>query len=65
MSGVRKAAMLVVTVGDEVARKLFQNLPEDDVQRLAEELADLRGIPPELSIEVLEEFWRLLETQTS
>ena len=30
---------------------------------MTEELADLRGITPELSAEVLEEFWELLETQ--
>ncbi len=64
MSGVRKAAVLVVTVGDEVARKLFQNLPEADVQMLAEEIANLRGIPAQTSIEVLREFHDLLETQT-
>jgi len=33
------------------------------VQRLTEELADLRGISSEMSREVLEEFWELLETQ--
>jgi flagellar motor switch protein FliG len=38
-------------------------LPETDVQRLTEELADLRGITPELSAEIMEEFWELLETQ--
>jgi flagellar motor switch protein FliG len=63
LSGARKAAILVVTVGDEVAKKLFQNLPETDVQRLAEEIAELRGIPPQLSVEVLREFHELLETQ--
>ena len=33
------------------------------MQRLTEELADLRGVSPELSADVLEEFWELLETQ--
>ena len=33
------------------------------MQRLTEELADLRGITPEMSAEILEEFWELLETQ--
>jgi len=64
LSGVRKAAILVVTVGDEVARKLFQNLPESDVQVLAEEIANLRGIPAQTSIEVLREFHDLIETQS-
>ena len=63
LGGVRKAAILVVTVGDDVAKRLFQNLPEADVQLLVDEIADLRNIPPELSVEVLEEFHELLETQ--
>ena len=38
-------------------------LPESDVQRLTEELADLRGVSPELSFEVVQEFWEMLATQ--
>lgn len=63
LSGVRKAAIFLLAVGDEVARKILQNLGETDVRRLTEELADLRGIPPEMSQEVIEEFHELLETQ--
>ena len=63
MSGVRKAAILLVAVGEESAKEILRVLPEVDVQRLTEELADLRGITPELSAEILEEFWELLETQ--
>jgi flagellar motor switch protein FliG len=63
LNGVRKAAVLLVAVGEELAKEILRALPEADVQRLTEELADLRGITPELSAEVLEEFWELLETQ--
>ena len=63
LSGVRKAAVLLVAVGEDLAKEVLRVLPEVDVQRLTEELADLRGITPELSAEVLEEFWQLLETQ--
>lgn len=63
MSGIRKAAILMVACGEEVAKSIFQNLPESDVQRLTEEIAELRGIPPELSLLVMEEFRELLETQ--
>jgi flagellar motor switch protein FliG len=63
LSGLRKAAVLLVAVGEELAREILRALPETDVQRITEELADLRGISPELSAEVLEEFWELLETQ--
>jgi flagellar motor switch protein FliG len=63
LSGLRKAAVLLVAVGEELAKEILRALPEVDVQRLTEELADLRGITPEMSAEVLEEFWELLETQ--
>ena len=64
MSGVRKAAILMVAVGEEAAKEIMRQLPEPDVQRIAEELADMRGVNPEISAEVLEEFWEMLETQT-
>ncbi len=63
LSGTRKAAILLVAVGEELAKEILRVLPESDVQQLTEELADLRGITPEMSSEVLEEFWQLLETQ--
>jgi flagellar motor switch protein FliG len=63
LNGVRKAAVLLVAVGEHLAREILRALPEADVQRITEELADLRGITPELSADVLEEFWEMLETQ--
>ena len=63
MPGLRKAAVLLVAVGEELAKEILLALPEVDIQRLTEELADLRGITPEISAEILEEFWELLETQ--
>jgi flagellar motor switch protein FliG len=63
LTGVRKAAVLLVAMGEDLAKEILRALPEADVQRLTEELADLRGITQELSAEVLEEFWHLLETQ--
>jgi flagellar motor switch protein FliG len=61
ISGLRKAAILLVAVGEELAKEVLRALPEQDVQRITEELADLRGITPELSADVLEEFWLLLD----
>ena len=63
MSGVRKAAVLLVAVGEELAKEVLRALPEADVQALTEELAELRGITPDMSAGILEEFWGLLDTQ--
>jgi flagellar motor switch protein FliG len=53
----------MVAVGDEIGKKILQNLPEEDVQRVTEEIADLKNIPPQISLEVIEEFYEMLETQ--
>ena len=63
LTGARKAAVLMVAVGEEAAKDILRTLPDEDVQRITEELADLRGITPEVSSAVVEEFWELLETQ--
>ncbi|WP_158749991.1 flagellar motor switch protein FliG [Acidobacterium sp. S8] len=63
LPGIKKAAILVVAVGDELGKKILQNLPDADVQRLTEEIADLRNVPPEMSLQVMEEFFDMLETQ--
>ncbi len=63
LSGIRKAAVLLVAVGEDLAKEILRTLPENDVERITEELADLRGVSPELSADVIEEFWELLETQ--
>lgn len=63
IAGVRKAAILMMAVGEDLATEILRALPEPDVQRLTEELADMRGVTPEVSAEIVEEFWQLLETQ--
>jgi flagellar motor switch protein FliG len=63
LNGVRKAAVFLVAVGDELGKKILQNLSEPDLQRVTEEIADLRNIPPEVSLEVVEEFREMVETQ--
>jgi flagellar motor switch protein FliG len=63
LSGLRKAAILLVAVGEDVAKEILRALPEADVQRITEELAELHAVSPQVSSEVLDEFWELLETQ--
>lgn len=61
--GIRKAAIFLVAVGDELARKLMLQLPESDVQKVTEEITEVKGISPELSADIVEEFHEMLETQ--
>jgi flagellar motor switch protein FliG len=61
--GLRKAAVLMVAVGDEVAKMLFQSLSERDVQRVVDEITRMGEVSEAQSIQVLTEFYGLLETQ--
>lgn len=62
MPGLRKAAILMVAVGDVAAKRLLQNLGEEDVQRVSEEIACLHSVAPELSAMILNDFNELLTT---
>jgi flagellar motor switch protein FliG len=64
MTGLRKAAILLVALGEETAKEILRTLNETDVQMLTEELAEIRTVSPELSAQVIEEFWEVLETQS-
>jgi flagellar motor switch protein FliG len=63
MPGLRKAAILMVAIGDELAKTLFQSLSESDVQRVTEEITKLGDVPAAQLTQVLTEFYGLLETQ--
>jgi flagellar motor switch protein FliG len=63
MKPLRKAAILLVTLGEETAKTMFQNMPEGDVQRVTDEIMRLGEVTPEQCTQVLSEFYGLLETQ--
>jgi|HubBroStandDraft_5_1064220.scaffolds.fasta_scaffold01481_10 flagellar motor switch protein FliG len=63
LTGTRKAAILISLLGDESAALVLRNLPEQDLQRITEEVASLPSVPFEMTLEVLEEFQQLLLAQ--
>jgi flagellar motor switch protein FliG len=56
LSNPRKAATLMVLLGEEAARKICEQLPEAALRLLAQEIAALGSIPPEEAAEVLQEY---------
>jgi flagellar motor switch protein FliG len=63
LSGPRKAAILLTVLGEDTAATVFRNLNEQELQRVADEVASLGSIPPELSIEVIEEYQKMTKAQ--
>jgi len=63
ISGARKAAILLTVLGEDSAATVFRNLNENELQRVADEVAGLGMVPVELSLQVFEEYQRLTEAQ--
>ncbi|AFL88120.1 flagellar motor switch protein FliG [Terriglobus roseus DSM 18391] len=60
---LRKAAILIMTLGEQASKVLLRGLGEGEVQRLTEELSRVGDISPEEQTQVLLEFYSLQETQ--
>jgi len=52
--GIRRAAIAVLLLGDDLTRRLFRHLSPDQVRRLMSAAADLRGVTEEEVVHVLE-----------
>lgn len=58
-SGLQKAAVLLIVLGDQSSAELIKHLSEDEIQLVSREVARLKQITPEQSEGVLEEFYQL------
>ena len=56
ITGLRKAAILMVLLGDEAAVQIYKNLSPDDVRRLTQEIAEVETISPQEALRVLTEY---------
>ncbi|MGA2073188.1 MAG: flagellar motor switch protein FliG [Terriglobia bacterium] len=63
LTGVRKAAILLVLLGDDVASEVFRRLDIQEVQRLTSEISQLSSISSDMAAHVLQEYQRLSLTQ--
>jgi flagellar motor switch protein FliG len=61
-TGLRKAAILLVLLGEDAASEIYRHLPQSEVEHITQEIADLEYVNPALGLVVLEEFHRLVLT---
>ena len=60
MSPLRKAAVLLIMMGESSSSEVLKYLEEDEVQQLGREIAKLHAITSEQADGVLEEFYQML-----
>lgn len=63
LSGIRKAAILLVSLGSELSAEIFQHLNDQEVEKLSLEIARIDAVEPEQRQAVLEEFNEMLRAQ--
>ncbi len=56
LGGVTKAAIVMLLLGEEASTEVFRHLSEDEIERLAKEMAELGQVSAKMSEGVLEEF---------
>jgi flagellar motor switch protein FliG len=59
MSGVKKAAILMIILGDQVSAEILRELDEEEVQLLGREMARISSIASEQAEEILDEFYQM------
>ncbi len=59
-AGPRKAAILLVILGQDAASQIYRHLPPAEVERVSQEIATLGSVDAQTSLAVLEEFERLV-----
>ncbi len=63
ITGIQKAAILLITLGPERSSKIFQHLKEDEIEELTLEIANTRSITPQLKEAVIDEFYEICLAQ--
>ncbi|AZR73880.1 flagellar motor switch protein FliG [Anoxybacter fermentans] len=63
LSGRKKAAILIMSLGPELAGQIFKHLSDEDIEQLTLEIANLNKVSPEIKDEVLNEFHQMALAQ--
>ena len=63
LTGVQKAAILLITLGPEKSAEIFKHLKEDEIEELTLEIANTRSVSPQVKEDVINEFYQVCLAQ--
>jgi len=64
-AGLRKAAILLVMLGEDAASEIYRHLPPAEIEHISQEIANLHSVDAETALAVLEEFERMVASGDS
>lgn len=57
LTGRKKAAILLLSLGPDIASDIYRNLSDKEIEQITFEIANLQSVSPERKNEVIEEFY--------
>ena len=63
LSGLQKAAVLLIALGPEKSSKIFKHLKEEEIEELTLEIANTRSVTPQVKEAVVNEFYQICLAQ--
>ena len=63
ISGVQKAAILLIALGPERSAMIFKHLKEEEIEELTLEIANTRSVTPAVKDEIIDEFYEICLAQ--
>lgn len=63
ITGLQKAAILLISLGPEKSALAFKHLKEDEIEQLTLEIANTRSVSPEVKEQVMAEFYEVCLAQ--
>ena len=63
ISGLQKAAILLISLGPERSAGIFKHLKEEEIEELTLEIANTRSVTPQIKEEIINEFYEICLAQ--
>ena len=63
LTGIQKAAVLLICLGPELSSTVFKHLKEEEIEDLTLEIANTRSISPQVKEDVINEFYEICLAQ--
>ena len=63
ISGLQKAAILLIALGPEKASMIFKHLKEEEIEEVTLEIANTRSVTPQIKEAVIDEFYEVCLAQ--
>jgi len=63
LSGIQKAAILLIALGPEKSSKVFKHLKEEEIEELTLEIANTRSVTSQMKEDVINEFYQVCLAQ--